>query len=231
MNDTVNYNTQESDVSERFSLNVKRLRESKKFSKKSLAEKIGVSANAYQRYENGSGFPNMGTLLILADILETTIDELLRNGTGKQIVSEPSINYLSSRYNVHMLSTEVQAGDALPDQYEPKIIDTAHLPWLPPGTWYGVTAVGDSMMPTIMPGARVFCQEISREQFVDDSIYVVIGRHGFYLKRLRKVISGEYTGQIALMSDNERVSTIYLQQDDIVKLYRVEYEFEIRKIG
>ena len=57
--------------------NLKALRTSKGLSQQKLADEIGTSQQAINRYENHNVEPDIDTLIKLADFFETTIDFLV----------------------------------------------------------------------------------------------------------------------------------------------------------
>ena len=56
------------------------LRNAKNMTQADLGERIGVSFQAVSKWERGETLPDVSLLPALADILETTIDYILRNG-------------------------------------------------------------------------------------------------------------------------------------------------------
>jgi len=56
------------------------LRNSKKMTQADLGERIGISFQAVSKWERGETLPDVSILPILADVLETTIDYILRSG-------------------------------------------------------------------------------------------------------------------------------------------------------
>lgn len=60
---------------------IQRLRKSAGLTQAELAEKLGVSFQAVSKWENGDSLPDIGILLDLCDILDTTADKLLNGGT------------------------------------------------------------------------------------------------------------------------------------------------------
>lgn len=56
------------------------LRNSKNMTQAELGERIGVSFQAVSKWERGETLPDISLLPALADILETTIDYILRSG-------------------------------------------------------------------------------------------------------------------------------------------------------
>ena len=60
-----------------FCLRLKELRVSRAYAQRELAEMIGISLRAYQRYESGDREPGIPALIKLADFYGISIDELL----------------------------------------------------------------------------------------------------------------------------------------------------------
>lgn len=58
--------------------NLKFLREEKNISQTQLALKMGVSQQAVAKWETGESFPRAEKLIQLAEVLNCTIDELLK---------------------------------------------------------------------------------------------------------------------------------------------------------
>lgn len=59
---------------------IQSLRKQKQLSQKELAEKLGISFQAVSKWENGETLPDVGILLNLADVLDTTVDKILNGG-------------------------------------------------------------------------------------------------------------------------------------------------------
>lgn len=64
-------------MSEYFNENLQIARERKGMTQKEVAEKIGVAKSTYSLYESGNREPNVQTIKKIADLLETSADELL----------------------------------------------------------------------------------------------------------------------------------------------------------
>lgn len=56
------------------------LRTGKGITQSELGERLGVSFQAVSKWERGETLPDVGILIELADILETTVDNILRGG-------------------------------------------------------------------------------------------------------------------------------------------------------
>ena len=60
---------------------IRQQRKAEGLTQQQLAEKLNVSFQAVSKWENGDAMPDVGLLLELADILNTTTDKLLSGGT------------------------------------------------------------------------------------------------------------------------------------------------------
>ena len=65
---------------------IKNLREKKRMTQLQLAEKIGVSDKTVSKWEKGVSVPDAETLIKLADLLDTSVNDLL----GSNVVPEDS---------------------------------------------------------------------------------------------------------------------------------------------
>ncbi|HAQ61962.1 TPA: hypothetical protein DCR49_08200 [Candidatus Delongbacteria bacterium] len=65
---------------------IRKIRSEKKITQKQLGERLNVSCQAVSKWERGETLPDTMLLLTLAEILEISVDSLLRGG-------EPVINY------------------------------------------------------------------------------------------------------------------------------------------
>ena len=96
---------------------IAKLREEKGFSQFELGSKLGVTNKAVSRWENGRGYPDTSILLKLAEILDITVDELLKGelsiSTPKHKVKNKNINYeaektLFVRFSLTMIPFIIQ---------------------------------------------------------------------------------------------------------------------------
>lgn len=61
----------------KFNNNLKHYREIYGFTQKSLADKLGITIRAYQRYESGEREPKLDVLINIANIFHISLDELV----------------------------------------------------------------------------------------------------------------------------------------------------------
>ena len=64
--------------------NLRAIREKRGYSQVKVAEAVGVSKQAYGKYELGKSEASYETLLKLAEFLETTVDEIIRGSDNAQ---------------------------------------------------------------------------------------------------------------------------------------------------
>ncbi len=57
--------------------NIKKYRQLKNLTQKSMAESLKITTRAYQRYESGEREPSVDALIKLADTFSISIDELV----------------------------------------------------------------------------------------------------------------------------------------------------------
>lgn len=60
-----------------FSNRLKNLRKDKNITQKQVAQYLKITERAYQNYEYGNREPNLETIILIADFLDTTIDYLV----------------------------------------------------------------------------------------------------------------------------------------------------------
>lgn len=60
-----------------FNKRLRQLRMNKKYTQQKMADALGISLNAYQKYEQAERSPSLDCLVAIADILEVSTDYLL----------------------------------------------------------------------------------------------------------------------------------------------------------
>lgn len=66
-----------------FGENLKRIRAEKAITQEQLAERLGITAQAVSKWECAQSCPDTEILVALADVLEVSLDALLRGGEGE----------------------------------------------------------------------------------------------------------------------------------------------------
>ena len=60
-----------------FNERLKTIRKSSKFTQQTMADMLGISLNAYQKYEQAERSPSLETLVQIANIFDVSLDYLL----------------------------------------------------------------------------------------------------------------------------------------------------------
>lgn len=78
------------DVQMNLSHQIKKFREQQHFSQEDLSEKIFVSRQTISNWENGRNYPDLDSIVLLSDVLNISLDQLLREDSimVKEVSSE-----------------------------------------------------------------------------------------------------------------------------------------------
>lgn len=60
-----------------FNKRLREMRMKRNFTQQNMADKLGISLNAYQKYEQAERSPSLDCLVSIADILDISLDYLL----------------------------------------------------------------------------------------------------------------------------------------------------------
>ncbi|MBR2132847.1 MAG: helix-turn-helix transcriptional regulator [Oscillospiraceae bacterium] len=108
-----------------FSENLKQIRKEKYLSQDDLAELLGVSRQAVSKWEQGMGYPEAETLLLLSSKLNVSLDALMSAEiacgagadhteiTGDIVITSPNENVIASCYKV-MTNGKLCGGKSAP---------------------------------------------------------------------------------------------------------------------
>lgn len=143
--------------------NLKYFRKKMKYSQAKVAEVLGITGTAYGHYETGRRQIPASSLAILADLYHVTIDDLMGRNPVEgiephQIQEQPEVEFEEEIFLPIVASLRCGYGTA----GEPYIYIGKHGV---PRSWakrYGKDivlnyALGDSMIPTILPGELMVC--------------------------------------------------------------------------
>ena len=97
-------------------------------------------------------------------------------------------------------------------------------PRLTQGNFVCFETEGDHMEPSFQSGDKVVCVKVDRKflsQILrNNQVYVIITSDTIYLNRISNELESQ--GQLALYSDNEYYEPIYVKEEDIEEVWRVE---------
>ncbi|MBE5802792.1 MAG: helix-turn-helix transcriptional regulator [Clostridiales bacterium] len=110
-----------------FADNLKKLRKDKRLSQEELAEILNVSRQAVSKWEQGVGYPEVETLLLLSSRLNVSLDSLMSTEMAKEasnnnvnvtrtiVITSPHENVIGTFYKV--LSSQKMRGGKSSPQY------------------------------------------------------------------------------------------------------------------
>lgn len=185
---------------EKLNEKIKRLRKEHGYNQTKVAEKIGVSQNAYSRYELGLSEPKYFVLGELAKLYGITVESLLENEQIQKL-----------GYKIPVLGT-IPAG--IPIEAVEEILDYEEIPqeWATQGEYFGLKVKGNSMEPRIMNGDVVICRKQSDAESGNICVIMVNGNDAT-LKQIKKDTNG-----IWLVPFNNNYSPMFYSKEQISTL-------------
>ncbi|MCR5822793.1 MAG: helix-turn-helix domain-containing protein [Lachnospiraceae bacterium] len=75
---------------------IKDMRKEKGFTQQQFAERLNVSDKAVSRWETGKGFPDIGSLMDIAEVLEVSVAEILKGERFGKLITEGDVAEASS---------------------------------------------------------------------------------------------------------------------------------------
>lgn len=205
-----------------------------------FGKKVGVSGAAISEYENGKSMPGPDRLPTIARELGVSVDELLNPSQTLNIGEESGIitegNIASVRPNIKefytlvpFLTARAQAGIPLMsyENFTTKWIEETYPVFLPVvainDKHLAIEIVGDSMEPSIIEGAVVLVESVSKAdvKYESGAVYAVLyGTGRFVVKRI-KTNDLNMNGTLTLWSDNEKYGHIVVHGEDIHRMWKV----------
>ncbi|AVL40823.1 helix-turn-helix domain-containing protein [Providencia stuartii] len=207
---------------------IKQARLAKDMTQAELADAVGVSPQSVQQWETSTE-PRKNRVMKIAEILGVDANWLLfgrpESENRKDVVKielEDGSN-VQERYKVEILDIEASAGSGVMvlDDFIETITAIEYsadeakrlFGGRPSNTIKMITVKGDSMAETFEPRDQIFV-DITTNFFDGDGIYVFVLDNQLYIKRLQK----QYK-RLAVISDNPRYETWYLDEDALNGLY------------
>lgn len=189
---------------------LKVLRKRKGLRQKDVAQYLGVTESGYNHYESGRVEPNIDTLNKLAELYECTVEEIINppDQFPRQIVEKPEIKPEREVFIPLVASLRCGAGySGIPFE----VIKPIPVPETFLEKWgddlQALIAVGESMIPTIVPGDLLICKPT--DEWENGNVVSVNYQDNDMIKRIFR--SGTH---IELRSDNPKFPTIVVTDED-----------------
>ncbi|MUV06847.1 helix-turn-helix domain-containing protein [Planococcaceae bacterium Storch 2/2-2] len=92
-------------------MRLKKLRESRGYMQKYVADKIGVKSNTLSGYENGTRSPDPDIIIALADFYDVTTDYLLGNSDTPQLSNQEEFERFKNNPDLERWYKELPEND------------------------------------------------------------------------------------------------------------------------
>ena len=207
-----------------FGERIKKARKSAGLSQEELAKKLKIGKRTLIDYEKDESEPKPSTLLKIAEICNTDAGWLL---TGKDPKKTLNVELVApknpeNKIEIPYYPETYAAAGAGAYNYEeaPKIISFTKKfleELLELTNFTGlhiISAIGDSMSPTIESGDKLFILpfEIENHQVREGGIYIISCSNGVLVKR---IYLNPFEGKITLKSDNPEIPDIVISGDEL----------------
>ncbi|MBY5949643.1 helix-turn-helix domain-containing protein [Algoriphagus marincola] len=213
--------------------NIRFLRKQKGLTQQDMADQLNIQRTMISAYEDGRSEPKLATLLQIAEILESGVEELLEHDIekeGRKALQKRKINILtiaadeSDRENITLVPQKASAGylNGYADPEYMEQLPQFHLPNLPrQATYRAFELAGDSMLPlisgTIIIGAYV--DQLS--QIKSGRTYVLVtASEGVVYKRVFNYLAEN--GKLFLVSDNEHYKPYEVRGKDVLEVWEAK---------
>lgn len=227
------------DINNRFGPNLKQIRLGKKLSQGQLAQAIETGRTTVNNWEKGVSYPPLEKLILLANYLDISLDELVKSeptkltsaeeNRGSYRVDSPIISVVGRNNEPRhvMVPVRAQAG-YLDSQGDPTFIEelpTCSLPTLQERSLWLWEVEGNSMLTDtggLHSGDWVAAERIlNATEIRDGRVYVIVHKDGVLIKRVLNRVATD--GKLILKSDNlnGNYRPIIIEPQDILELWYV----------
>lgn len=202
------------------SLNIKRLREKKNLSQKSLAELLGVKTNTISNYENGVSEPSLDICVKLSAVFGVDYNTLLSeniNFVGLPDVTFASLPQVSGVSNILVpIAANAGISTEYTQEYIPQDPEPVYVPGLAPGRYRTFPIAGDSMEPFVTDGDYLVASRVAdiRDCKLGQP-YIIVATTGIYCKQLLLSFSG-----LELHSYNPEHPSYEIAHDEIAEVWQ-----------
>ena len=200
---------------------LRKIRKELALSQKVVASALGIQTTTYSKIERGAIQLTVGRLYELARVFHLTPEEIL--SYNKKPSHAPVLSSaIGQAGNITYIPVHAQAGflDQHADQRTVEGSFTFSIPTFTDTNLFMISVEGDSMYPTIAPGAFVIIKDIEDQHFIRwGEPHVVVTTDGRVIKR---VLKHPDTRLVSLYSDNRELYQPYdIPKDSILSLWQL----------
>ena len=201
---------------------LRKIRKELALSQEVVAAALGIQTTTYSKIERGAIQLTVGRLYELSRIFRLTPEEILSYGKKEspRVSLPPSVSERAS--NITYIPVHAQAGflDQHADQRATEGAFTFSIPTFTDNNLFMISVEGDSMYPTIAPGAFVIIKDVEDQHFVRwGEPHVIVTTDGRVIKR---VLKHRDVRLVTLYSDNKELYQPYdIPKDSILSLWQL----------
>lgn len=185
-------------------------RNARGLSQADLADEIGAGQSTVATWERGKNEPDLKTIEKLAKVLDKPPEWLafaVNESLTEPLAFIPEMNVRAPSGGPGMLEVHLQGGESGSQEMTVRKFgfprdEFRQLLGVAPNGVVVVEVIGDSMMPTLVPGERVFVDTNDRRAS-PPGIFVVWDGLGLVLKRVEYVAQSD-PPRVRILSDNPR---------------------------
>ena len=203
-------------------LPLRTIRKDLALSQEVVARALGIKTTTYSKIERGAIQLTVGRLYELARVFNLSPTEILSYGQEDTTVSLVASPSPPPPDNITYIPVHAQAGflDQHADQRTVEGAFTFSIPTFTDRDLFMISVEGDSMYPTIAPGAFVIIKDVEDKRLVRwGEPYVVVTTDGRVIKRVLKHHDAQV---VTLYSDNHELYQPYdIPKDSILSLWQL----------
>ncbi|MEM9830623.1 MAG: LexA family transcriptional regulator [Bacteroidota bacterium] len=197
-------------------LPLRHIRKERNLSQEAVATALGIRTTTYSKIERGIIQITLSRLYELAEIFQLSPQQLLDYG-------ESDKDLLTSRTepNIIYVPVHAQAGflDHFVDQRTPPEGISFSIPTFSDKELYMISVEGDSMFPTLIPGAYIIIKEVKDHYLLQwGEPHLIVTTDGRVVKRVLKHADASL---LTLYSDNNLYQPYEIDRASILSLWKV----------
>ena len=143
------------------------------YSQQKVANKLGKSQQAYQKYEKGTAEPDSDSLHILANLYEVSIDTLIGNISTKQN-RIPVLGSIPAGIPIEMIEDVIDYEDISPEMFNNG------------KEYFALKIKGNSMAPKYLDGDVIIVRKQDNCESGQDCVVAVNGNDATFKKVIKK---------------------------------------------
>ncbi|WKN44630.1 XRE family transcriptional regulator [Tunicatimonas pelagia] len=196
-------------------LPLRRIRKERNLSQETVATFLNIKTTTYSKIERGIIQITLSRLYELAEVFRLSPYELLSYEDADTLSTAVDIS------NITYVPVHAQAGflDHFVDQRTPPEGISFSIPTFSEKDLYMISVEGDSMYPTLIPGAYIIIKEVKDHYLLQwGEPHLIVTTDGRVVKR---VLKHSDASLLTLYSDNDLYQPYEIQRESILSLWKV----------